>query len=110
MKRVIVEALLPGMILAKSVLNNAGLPIMAAGAELDSTVIQRFKTLGCTAVYVEGEADDDGGKTLDELQAELEHRFRSVSHDPLQQVILQRLKQHLVNTHGVREQRESHEP
>lgn len=104
MKRVLIDGLMPGMILAKPVTNGSGLPVVAAGAELDSAIIQRLGNLGLNSVYVEGEADDADGKTLAELQADLEHRFRGVDQDPVQRMILQRLKHHLVSSHGVREQ------
>lgn len=104
MKRVIMEELLPGMILAKSITNSTGLPVVPAGAELDSPIIERLASLGLTSVYVVGESGDRAGKTLAELQADLEHRFRGVGQDPVQRMIVQRLKALLAATHGVREQ------
>lgn len=101
MKRVVIDELTPGMRLAKPVTNANGLPVVAAGAELDSSIIDRLGRLGLASVYVEGEAGDTAGKTLAELQAELEHRFRGVKQDPVQQKILQHLASHLRSVHGV---------
>lgn len=82
MKRVVIEELITGMILAKSVTNNAGLVVLPTGAELDEATLARLQRLGLTSVYVEGQAGDANGKTLGELEAELDHRFRLVAHDP----------------------------
>jgi hypothetical protein len=100
MKRVVIEELLPGMTLSKAVTNSNGLPIVAAGTILDGSMIERFRQMGLTSVYVEGDAGDAGGKTLTELEAELEHRFRHVAHDPVQQMILLTLRKHLHATHS----------
>lgn len=100
MKRVILTELLPGMVLAKPVTNSAGLPVVAEGAVLDEVMIARFKKLDLPSVFIEGEAGSAGGKTLAELEVELEHRFRHVCQDPLQQTILRALREHLHSTHG----------
>lgn len=100
MKRVVIEELLPGMKLAKPVTNANGLPIVAAGATLDGFIIERLKRLEQTSVYVEGDPEDSGGKSLTALEAELKHRFRRVTHDPIQQLILQTLRKHLHTTHS----------
>ncbi len=101
MKRVVITEVLPDMVLAKPVTNANGLPIIAAGTALDNAMIDRLKRLDLTSVYVEGDAGTVTGKTLAELEAELEHRFRRVIRDPLQQHILAALQQHLQRTHGV---------
>ncbi|MEC4890481.1 MAG: hypothetical protein RI101_10515 [Nitrospira sp.] len=101
MKRVVITEVLPGMVLAKPVTNANGLPIISAGTTLDDAMIDRLKRLELTSVYVEGDAGTATGKTLAELEAELEHRFRRVIRDPLQQNILAALRLHLQQTHGV---------
>ena len=101
MKRVVVYELLPDMVLARPVTNANGLPIVAAGTILDTSLIERLQQMGLPSVYVEGDALDSGGKTLDELEAELDHRFRHVAHDPIQQLILRTLRTHLRATHGM---------
>ena len=83
MKRVVIEELTTGMILAKPVTNNAGLVVLPVGAE------------------VEGEAGDASGKTLDELEAELDHRFRLVAQDPIQCLLREAIRLHLRTTHGI---------
>ncbi len=100
MKRVVIEELLPDMVLVKPVTNANGLPIVAVGTILDRLMIERLHRLGITSVYVKGDAGDAGGKTLTELQAELDHRFRHVAQDPVQQLILRTLRTHLYATHS----------
>ncbi|HRI39367.1 MAG TPA: hypothetical protein PLO50_12500 [Nitrospira sp.] len=101
MKRVVVYELLPDMVLARPITNSNGLPIVPAGAILDTALIERLQQMGLPSVYVEGDALDSGGKTLDELEAELDHRFRHVTHYPIQQLILRTLRTHLRATHGM---------
>lgn len=101
MRRVVPQELLPDMVLAKPVTNANGLPIVATGTILDTAMIERLRQMELASVYVEGDASDSGGKTLAELEAELDHRFRHVAQDPIQQLILQALRTHLRATHGV---------
>ncbi len=101
MKRVVIEELTPGMILAKPVTNSTGLVVLPAGAELDDTTLSRLQRLGLTSVYVEGDAGDASGKTLAELEAELEHRFRLVITDPIQHQLREAIRLQLQATHGV---------
>ena len=103
MRRVVIEELTPGMILAKPVTNAAGLVVLPAGAELDEATLSRLQRLDLVSVFIEGEAGEAGGKTLAELEAELDHRFRLVRHDPIQQQLLEAIRLHLRTTHGVGE-------
>ena len=100
MKRVVIGELLSGMILAKPVTNANGLPIVAVGTTLDGFMIERLQRLELASVYVEGNPEDSNGKTLTELEAELELRFRKVAQDPVQQIILRTLRTHLRATHS----------
>ncbi len=101
MRRVVLHELLPDMVLARPVTNANGLPIVAAGTILDAVMIERLRQMELASVYVEGDALDSRGKTLAELEAELEHRFRQVAQDPIQQLILRTLRTHLRATHGM---------
>jgi hypothetical protein len=101
MRRVVLLELLPDMVLARPVTNANGLPIVAAGTILDAAIIERLRQMELASVYVEGDALDSGGKTLAELEAELEHRFRKVAQDPIQQLILRTLRTHVRATHGM---------
>lgn len=101
MKRVVIYELLPEMVLARPVTNSNGLPVVAAGTVLDAALIERLQQMGLPSVYVEGDALGSSGKTLAELEAELDHRFRRVVHDPLQQLILRTLRAHVRASHGM---------
>lgn len=101
MKRVVVHELLPEMVLARAVTNSNGLPIVAAGTALDGALIERLRQMDLPSVYVEGDDLDSSGKTLEELEAELDHRFRHVAQDPIQQLILKTLRTHLHAAHGM---------
>lgn len=101
MRRVVPQELVPDMVLAKPVTNANGLPIVAAGTIIDAAMIERLRQMDLPSVYVEGDPLDSSGKTLAELEAELDHRFRHVAHDPIQQLILRALRTHLRTTHGV---------
>lgn len=100
MKRVVIEELTAGMILAKPVTNNTGMVVLPVGAELDEATLSRLQRLGLTSVYVEGDAGDASGKTMAELEAELEHRFRRVIDDPIQYQIREAIRVQLRNSHG----------
>ncbi len=101
MKRVVIEELTPGMILAKPVTNSTGLVVLPIGAELDEATLVRLQRLGLPSVYIEGDAGDASGKTLAELEAELDHRFRRVVDDPLQYQLREAIRLQLRSTHGV---------
>ena len=103
MRRVVIEELTSGMILAKPVTNTAGMVVLPSGTALDEATLSRLQRLELISVFIEGEAGEDGGKTLTELEAELDHRFRLVSHDPVQQQLLEAIRLHLRTTHGVGE-------
>jgi hypothetical protein len=103
MKRVVLEELTAGMVLAKPVTNTGGMVILAAGVALDEPTIARLRHLNLASVFVEGDAGGSGGKTLAELEAELDHRFCRVVTDPQQRTILEAIRLHLRNTHGMGE-------
>ncbi len=64
-------------------------------------MIARFKKLDLPSVFVEGETGSAGGKTLAELEVELEYRFRHVCQDPLQQTILTAVDGKLAGIEGL---------
>jgi hypothetical protein len=103
MRRVVIEELTPGMILAKPATNAAGLVVLPSGAELNEAALARLQRLGLASVWIEGDDGDAGGKTLAELEAELDHRFRLVSHDPMQRQLQEAIRLHLRTRYGVEE-------
>ena len=62
MKRIPLEQAVPGMVLAKPVMNSAGMVVVAAGMALDAPWITHLERMGTTAVYVEGAAGEGASK------------------------------------------------
>jgi hypothetical protein len=82
MKRILLEQVVPGMVLAKPVMNSAGMVVVVAGMALDAPQITHLERMGAAAVYVEGAAGEGASKTLEELERELGARFRKAPEEP----------------------------
>ncbi len=96
MKRIPIEEATPGMHLAKPATNSTGQTILAAGVELDETLIARVRRLGVSAIYVDGGPNEEAHeKPLAELEQELDHRFRKAAGDPLREMIREAIRRHL---------------
>nr|MBI3612901.1 hypothetical protein [Nitrospirota bacterium] len=83
MRRIQLDEVTPGMVLAKPVTGLAGQMIVPAGRSLDAPLIARLRDLGMTSVQVESRPDEEGDpvKSLAELEEALDHRFRRVADD-----------------------------
>jgi hypothetical protein len=103
MKRILLEQAEPGMVLAKPVMNAAGMTIVTAGMALDESRIIHLGRIGTVAVYVEGTADDVEVKSLEQLETELDARFRKLDEEPqlsrIRQAIRHYLQQHTKASH-----------
>ncbi len=82
MKKVLLHEAVPGMILAKPITGASGLVVAAAGLMLDEKMIAHLEKMGKTAVHVEGALGEEAGKSLEDLERELNARFRKVEGDP----------------------------
>lgn len=100
MKRIPIDDAKPDMVLARPVTNPSGLPIMPAGATLDSPTIERLGRMGIAAVYVVMDAAGPGEKTLPELEADLAKRFRRVAKDQTLQLVHRVCLNHLRKTYA----------
>ncbi|MFO0775749.1 MAG: hypothetical protein U0172_13900 [Nitrospiraceae bacterium] len=100
MKRVPIEDAQPEMVLAKPVTNPSGLPIMPAGAVLDTPTIERLSRMGVAALYVVSDGSGPGEKSLAELEADLAKRFRRVINDATQQRIHKVCLAHIRHTYS----------
>ena len=70
------ENLLPGMQLAKPIMNKAGIALLGKGTELTETWIRRIQDMELgEVVWVEGKADME--VPLEEMLAALEKRFHT---------------------------------
>jgi hypothetical protein len=95
MKRIPLEQAKPGMVLAKPVMNSAGMIVVAAGMALDELLLTHLVRMGTAAVYVEGVAGDDEVKSLEDLERELDARFRKLDQEPQLFRIRQAIRRHL---------------
>ena len=75
-----------GMVLAKPVLRDNSLVLVAEGAELSDTLLERLQRMDVEAVTVQGNPVDmdgaAGGTRIGERLERLDHLFRKHQHDP----------------------------
>lgn len=85
MQKVPITRASPGMILAKPVMGDKGLPLCAEGTELTEKLIDRLRAMNVPSVTVRGRPLASGApeKTADERAREIEERFVRVTGDPL---------------------------
>ena len=95
MKRIPLEQAKPGMVLAKPVINSAGMIVVAAGMALDEPRLAHLARRGTATVCVEGAAGDGELKSLEDLERELDARFRKLDEEPQLSRIRQAIRHHL---------------
>ena len=86
MQKIPVDKAAKGMILAKPITRENGVVLMGEGTELNDLLIEKLKDLEIKKIAVKGRPLDIAGeeeKTLEQLHAELEERFSTVSSDKL---------------------------
>ncbi len=90
MQRVPLDMLKPGMVCAKAVVNDKGMTLCAEGTELSAAMIERLKRMCVSSLVVKGAPIDTGipPKSKEELLAEMQARFASVTGD----AVMDRLK------------------
>lgn len=91
MRKVSVEALTPGMKVAKPVMNDGGMILFGPGTVLTDSLIARLGNMNVGSVHVEGEAA--GGKSIEERLAELDARFGKTEREPHMGVLKQLIKE-----------------
>jgi hypothetical protein len=88
----------PGMILAKPVLREGGLVLVAEGTELSEALLGRLKSMEIEAVTVEGapvNLDGPGGDASAVARlARLDHLFRRLAVDPFMARVKEALHQY----------------
>jgi len=92
MKRVSINELKEGMILAKPVLRGS-MVILAEGVELTESWISRVEDMGIDYLFVEGMAEQAISK--EEALASLDARFRMVGDDPCMSLLKAIVKDHI---------------
>ena len=85
MQKVPITLVEPGMILAKPVTNEKGMPLCAEGTELSATLIDRLKTMNIGTLTLKGHPVDlgDAEKTTQEKLQDIAARFSRVEGDPI---------------------------
>jgi hypothetical protein len=85
MQKVPITLASPGMVLAKPIMNDKGMPLCAEGTELTEMLIDRLRAMNITVLTVKGHplGGDSTTRTLEERIAEIEERFIQVKGDPL---------------------------
>jgi hypothetical protein len=84
MQKVPITLASPGMILAKPIMNDKGMPLCAEGTPLTESLIDRLRSMNISAITVKGHPlGEETAKTIDERLAEIEERFTHVKGDPI---------------------------
>ncbi|MFP4520587.1 MAG: hypothetical protein ACLFQK_00430 [Fibrobacterota bacterium] len=93
MKKILVEDISSGMVLAKPVVGGSGNILLNTGATLREQMASRLKSWGIPFVYVEGEEEDageevkSGSKNTEDLRKDLETRFGENINDPMMKTV-----------------------
>jgi hypothetical protein len=87
------DALLPGMKLAKPVMGQNGMVLLAEGTQLNEKLMQRIQEMDIEGIFVEGAALPPD--PLDETLASLEKRFESVQDRPNMGLIKRAVQEHI---------------
>lgn len=90
MQKVPITQAFPGMVLAKPVMGDKGLPLCAEGTALTEKLIDRLRAMNVPSVTVRGRPLESGApvKTADQRVREIEERFVRVKGDPLMDKVL----------------------
>lgn len=90
MQRVALRLVKPGMVLAKPILNEDGMPLCAEGTVLSDVLIERLQRVNVTMVTLKGNPVDTGQavKTPEEKVAEMKQRFVRVGDLPHMQRLM----------------------
>ena len=93
-----------GMTLARDVFRGdspIGMPVCGKGTELTDALIARFDNMDIQTVYVEGHPVwEEGERSFDDLQRELEGRFIKTLQEPLNVMLYDIYKAYLIKSMG----------
>ncbi|OPZ59930.1 MAG: hypothetical protein BWY87_00748 [Deltaproteobacteria bacterium ADurb.Bin510] len=99
MQRVALSLVKPGMVLAKPILNEDGMPLCAEGTVLSDMLIERLQRMNVTMVTLKGNPVDTGQgvKTPAEKVAEMRQRFVRVADQPRMQRLMAAVEDAILN-------------
>ncbi|HWR69137.1 MAG TPA: hypothetical protein VN416_08965 [Desulfomonilia bacterium] len=110
MQKVPIELVRPGMILARTINNDAGMALCGEGTELTDVIIERLKRMNVSHVTLRGHPVDLGQtKTKEQKIVELKARFIHVQGDPLMDMILAASESALIALEEERQAQEAEE-
>ncbi len=98
MQRVPINLVMPGMVLAKPVVNDAGMPLCAEGTELTAALIDRLKRMNVPQLTLKGHPVEMGGpaKSPEEQIREMTARFARVQGDPIMDTIREAIEKAII--------------
>ncbi|MFY9397957.1 MAG: hypothetical protein WAR22_06285 [Desulfomonilia bacterium] len=99
MQKVPISLVQPGMVLAKPVLNEAGMPLCAEGTELTESIIDRLRRLNVPFLTLKGRPVDMGETepSLQERISKLRERFAPVQGDPTMERVRVAIEQAVIS-------------
>jgi len=85
MQKLSINDIAPGMVLAKPVMSDKGMPLCTEGTELTDKLIDRLREMNVSTLTVRGHPVDTGvpDKTAEEKIQEMTSRFAPVKGNPL---------------------------
>ncbi|HQG32075.1 MAG TPA: hypothetical protein PLA83_09105 [Deltaproteobacteria bacterium] len=89
MQKLSINDIKPGMVLAKPVMSDKGMPLCTEGTELTDKLIDRLREMNISTLTVKGHPVDTGvpDKTAEKKIQEMAARFAHVEGDPLMEQI-----------------------
>ncbi len=93
MARVATKDLVPGMRLARPILNKSGLPILGEDTELTQAIIDKIQGMDIQDVNIKGLSRKLAPQ--EEVLAQLDQRFKNVEGKPYMDVLKRLLTEHI---------------
>lgn len=98
MQKIPTDLAKPGMKLARPVVKDGGITVMAEGMELTEALIDRLSSMKIDKIVVHGNpvdmAGSGGGTAFDERLARMDHLFRHYSNDKWMSRVHDRMKEY----------------
>lgn len=98
MQKVPINLVKPGMVLAKPIVNDVGMPLCAEGTELTAALIDRLKKMNVSLLTLKGNPVEMGrpAKSPEEQIREMSARFAHVQGDPIMDTIREAIEQAII--------------
>ncbi|HME44897.1 MAG TPA: hypothetical protein VKF36_17530 [Syntrophorhabdales bacterium] len=93
MLKMSVESVWPGAVLAKPIVNDAGISLIAAGVEVTGSLKEKLASMGVTEIFIAGKRVPDIPK--EEFLAKVDVSFSKTEEDPRMAVMKRALLAHV---------------